>query len=115
VLLLCPSPSNKPNLSRICGKIWCESTRSIKDLILQELDIFRPQFDAKKIRIETQFGKGADRVLADPDKIAQVVTNLLQNACQYTPAGGLVRIYSEQAPEEFKVIFTSSLLNSRHS
>jgi len=79
----------------------------IKDLILQELDIFRSQFDAKKIKIETQFGKGADRVLADPDKIAQVVTNLLQNACQYTPTGGFVRIYTEQASREFKVVFAN--------
>jgi signal transduction histidine kinase len=54
----------------------------MKDLILQELDIFRPQFNSKKIRTETQFGKGADRVLADPDKMTQAVTNLLQNASQ---------------------------------
>jgi signal transduction histidine kinase len=80
----------------------------IEDLILQELDIFRPQFDSKKIRIETEFGKGADRLLADPDKITQVVTNLLQNACQYTPPGGLVRIYTEQASGEMKVVFANT-------
>jgi signal transduction histidine kinase len=80
----------------------------IKDLILQELDIFRPQFDSKKIRIETQFDKGVDRLLADPDKITQVVTNLVQNACQYTPTGGLVRIYTEQATGEIKVVFANT-------
>jgi len=80
----------------------------IKDLILQELNIFRPQFDSRTIRIETQFGKGADRVLADPDKITQVVTNLLQNACQYTPTGGFVRIYTEQASGEIKVVFANT-------
>jgi len=69
----------------------------MEDLFLQELDIFRPQFDSKKIRIETPFGKGVDRPLADPDKISQVVTNLLRNACQYTPTGGFVRIYTQQA------------------
>jgi signal transduction histidine kinase len=80
----------------------------IEDLILQELDIFRPQFDSKTIRIETQFGKGADRVLADPDKMAQAVTNLLQNACQYTPTGGFVRIYTEPASGEMKVVFANT-------
>ncbi len=80
----------------------------MKDLILRELDIFRPQFDSKKIRIETRFGKGADRVFADPDKMTQAVINLLQNACQYTPAGGWVRIYTEQAPGEMKVVFANT-------
>jgi two-component system sensor histidine kinase BaeS len=80
----------------------------IEDLILQELDIFRPQFESKKIRTETQFGKEADRVLADPDKITQVVTNLLQNACQYTPTGGFVRIYGEQASGETKIVFANT-------
>jgi signal transduction histidine kinase len=80
----------------------------MKDLILQELDIFRPQFDSKKIQTETQFGKGADRVLADPDKMTQVVTNLLQNACQYTPTGGFVRIRAEQTSGEMKVVFANT-------
>jgi len=80
----------------------------IEDLILQELDIFRPQFDAKKIRIETQFSRGEDRLLADPDKITQVVTNLLQNAWQYTPTGGSVRINTKQSSGEMKVTFANS-------
>jgi signal transduction histidine kinase len=80
----------------------------MKDLILQELDIFRSQFDSKKIRTETEFGKGADRVLADPDKMIQAVTNLLQNACQYTPTGGFVRIHTEQASGEMKVVFANT-------
>jgi len=80
----------------------------MKDLILQVLDIFRPQFDSKKIGIETQFGNDGDRVLADPDKISQVVTSLLQNACQYTPTGGFVRIYTEQASGEMKVVFANT-------
>jgi two-component system, OmpR family, sensor histidine kinase BaeS len=80
----------------------------IKDLILQGIDIFRPQLASKKIHIETQFGKGADRLLADPDKITQVVTNLLQNACQYTPPEGFVRIYTEQAFGEMKFVFANT-------
>jgi two-component system sensor histidine kinase BaeS len=80
----------------------------LKDLILQELGIFRPRFESKKIRIETQFGKALDSVLADPDKMTQVVTNLLQNSYQYTPTGGRVRIYAEQASGEMKVVFANT-------
>ncbi len=80
----------------------------IEDVILQELEIFRPQFDSRKIRIETRFDKGANTLLADPDKITQVVTNLLQNACQYTPTGGSVKIYTEQASGEMRVVFANT-------
>ncbi len=77
----------------------------IEDLIFQALDTSRSQFDSKRIRIETQIGEGAGSVFVDPDKITQVVANLLQNALQYTPTGGSVRIYAEQVPGEIKVVF----------
>ncbi len=80
----------------------------IEDLILQELDIFRPQLDSKAIRVVTQFSESADRVLADSDKITQVVTNLFQNAGQYTPTGGSVKIYTEEVPGEMKVVFANT-------
>jgi signal transduction histidine kinase len=46
-----------------------------------------------------------DRLLADPDKLVQVITNLLQNAYQYTPPGGSVRIFNEQRPDGVRVVF----------
>ena len=49
-----------------------------------------------------------DRLLADPDKISQVVTNRLRNACHYTPTGGFVRIYTQQASGEMKVTFANT-------
>ena len=36
---------------------------------------------------------------ADPDGLAQVMGNLLQNAVRYTPAGGIVRLRAEQRAE----------------
>ena len=60
----------------------------MSDLIAQMLESFRPQFLTKNINVETQFLEGNDRLHADPDKLSQVVGNLLQNAWQYTPPGG---------------------------
>jgi len=52
----------------------------------------RAQFDDKGIALDVEVPPGLPRVLADPDRIGQVLTNLLGNALQYTPPGGRVVI-----------------------
>jgi signal transduction histidine kinase len=46
-------------------------------------------------RIERQYAESLPSVLADPDKLAQVLTNLISNAIKYSPNGGPVRIAVE--------------------
>src|SRR5512139_4025767 len=59
----------------------------VEDFILQELKAFHPQYEAKKILVKTEFGGAPHQLQADPEKLSQVITNLLQNAWQYTPEG----------------------------
>jgi signal transduction histidine kinase len=77
-------------------------------LIDQTLDSFRFQFIAKKINVETRLLKENDQLHADPDKLSQVLMNLLQNAWQYTPGGGSFRIDMESLPGELKVLFANT-------
>ena len=44
----------------------------------------------------------------DPDQLAQVVGNLLQNAVRYTPVGGQVSITAEQRPKDVLVSVSNS-------
>jgi len=78
------------------------------DVIGHVLDSFRAQFSEKRIGVETRFINGADQLRADPDKLAQVIGNLLQNALQYTLSGGRVRISTERMPGEIKVVFANT-------
>ncbi len=80
----------------------------IEEVIHQGLDSFQSQFHCKNIQVETGFRERPKRLLADPEKLSQVVTNLLQNAYQYTPQSGRVRISTEQVPGEVKVIFANT-------
>jgi PAS domain S-box-containing protein len=47
---------------------------------------------AREIRILEQVQPGAERVLADPTRLKQIVTNLLSNAIKYNHPGGAVRL-----------------------
>jgi signal transduction histidine kinase len=80
----------------------------VGNLILQELETFRLRFNAKGIEVETQLNEREGRLQADPEKMSQVVSNLLQNALQYTPPGGRVRIHTEPVPRGTRVVFSNS-------
>lgn len=56
------------------------------------LDAVRPAFDAKEIKIETNYPEGLKAVAGDADRLQQVVWNLLSNASKFTPAHGSVGI-----------------------
>jgi len=58
------------------------------------------QFEEKGIRLETALQPGLPPVLADRDRILQVLTNLVGNALQYTQPGGSVTILAEREKNE---------------
>jgi len=82
------------DVSRIVsGKLRLE-TRAIHlvPVIEAALDAVRPTADAKGIRIHSSFDPKASPVLGDPDRLQQVVLNLVANAIKFTPGSGQVRV-----------------------
>lgn len=70
----------------------CESIR-LAPAVRSAFEIARPTFDAKNISVQVDVPESV-QVLAEPDGLAQVLANLLQNACRYTPAGGAAAIHA---------------------
>lgn len=62
----------------------------ITELIQNIVQNFESDFKAKGI--ELKFGSEKQIVMADRDKISQIIVNLLSNALKYTPEGGVVVI-----------------------
>jgi PAS domain S-box-containing protein len=60
------------------------------------LDAVRPAMEAKEIRIETIIDAGLRVISGDPDRLQQVVWNILSNAAKFTPHGGKVEILVNQ-------------------
>ena len=49
----------------------------------------------KSLALQAEIPESLPQVFADPDRVAQVLTNLIANACQYTPAGGDIIVSAE--------------------
>lgn len=56
-------------------------------------------FDQAGVRLEVRCERPLP-VVADPDRVGQVLTNLLDNARRYTPRGGRVRLVAERRGAE---------------
>ena len=53
---------------------------------------FEPIFAANQVTLHLQIEANLPHVWADPDRIDQVLINILANACRYTPANGSVTL-----------------------
>jgi PAS domain S-box-containing protein len=82
------------DMSRIeAGKI--ELHREAVDLARQLRDLvaaFAPQIASKAQIVRLALPERLPRVWADRERCAQIFTNLIANACKYTPAGGEIVI-----------------------
>jgi signal transduction histidine kinase len=60
------------------------------DLVRSVAAQFAPQAEAKRITLQTDIASNLPSVVLDPQRIAQVLGNLLSNAIRHTPEGGRV-------------------------
>ena len=76
---------------------------AVSTLVQTTLKRFASQAQAKGIDLRSDLPADLPPVLADQDRITQVLTNLVGNALQYTSAGGKVTIRSTRHQEEIHV------------
>jgi signal transduction histidine kinase len=71
-----------------------------RTLLERAVDMVRPLAEAKSVELEVSLPPAAVRGVFDPDRMLQVVLNVLQNAIKFTPQAGAVRVRVAQAGRE---------------
>jgi signal transduction histidine kinase len=75
-----------------------------------------PLFDEKGVQLQNAVPEDLPSVLADVDRVVQVLSNLLSNALEHTPTGGRVLVEAETGDEEvtFRVTDTGTGIAPEH-
>ena len=78
---------------------------TLADLIRENIERLQPMIDEKKQKLTLEVQNDCP-MYADEPKLSQVVYNLIENACKYTPAEGNITVTLRQS--NFEAIFTVS-------
>ncbi len=78
---------------------------TVSSSIAAAMDSMRPAADGKQIdmRFENHVPAGEDQVLGDPDRLQQIIWNLISNSIKFTPPRGRVTITLSQGVSGFEV------------
>ena len=92
--------------SRPDRKLKCQDI-DIGQAVRSAFELARPAFEAKEIEVDVSV---PDALVArgEPDSLAQVLANLLQNASRYTPARGRASITAVDGRDRVEVSVTNS-------
>jgi signal transduction histidine kinase len=86
-------------------KLECLPT-DLGQFIPKIVERMKVQTDQKGIHLEAQIAPGLPLVFLDPDRITEVVNNLISNSMRYTPQGGSIKISSFSSQEAGQVTLT---------
>ena len=76
----------------------------IEDVVSGSVTAARPRFEAKGISLTTNHGDAAGLVLVDPDRLAEVLGALLDNALRHTARGGTVTVATTRHGSRCRIV-----------
>ncbi len=106
------------HLSRLVDDLLDVGRVTAKKIVLTQQRVNLAEAVQKSLAVCADVGRLQDHrtevelaptwVNADPDRLSQIIDNLLTNAIKYTPAGGLIRVQTQVEGEESILRVTDS-------
>ncbi|HET6337641.1 MAG TPA: ATP-binding protein [Polyangiales bacterium] len=88
----------------VSGKIRLDVQRiELAPIIEAALDSIRPSADAKSIVVRRTIDPNAGPLFGDPNRLQQVVWNLLTNAVKFTPRGGKIDVIVQRVNSHVEI------------
>lgn len=76
-------------------------------LVEESIRGYQPRSDAASIDL-TCATEPMGRFIVDPDRVRQVIGNLMDNALRYTPEGGTIAVVASGDPDRVRLVITNS-------
>jgi signal transduction histidine kinase len=77
-------------------------------VVCDAVEMVRPLATSSSLRLRPVFEKELPKVLVDPARIQQVLSNLIGNAIKFTPSGGSITVRSARAPDGVRIAITDT-------
>ena len=78
------------------------------EITRRSISMFQAEADEKKIRLDLETGLEKARVIADPQRTEQVISNLVSNALRYVPEGGRVWVEIGQRGDDYTMCISDN-------
>jgi CheY-like chemotaxis protein len=98
------------DMSRIVsGKLHLEvQPIRLDDVITAAIETVRPSADARHIRLQSLLDSSIGLTRGDPNRLQQVLWNLLTNAVKFTPPGGRIQVVLERVNSHVEIVIEDS-------
>jgi len=80
----------------------------LRAVVEAALDTVRPAAEAKGIRLQSVLDPRAAPITGDPDRLQQVVWNLLMNAVKFTARGGRVQVHLQRVNSHVEIVVSDT-------
>jgi PAS domain S-box-containing protein len=77
-------------------------------VVSNAVETVMPAADAKQIRVQMILDPGAAPISGDPDRLQQIVWNLVSNAVKFTPKQGVVQVRLERVNSHVEIIISDT-------